>query len=72
MEESLATAAVTILLGIFLWAAPERSARLWGRQDLARLPAPRRNWYLRGFRALGALLLLAGVLVTAQALWFRG
>jgi hypothetical protein len=66
-DASLAMGSLTILLGLFLVFSPERSARMWGRENLDAISAQRRKWYLRGFRTLRSLLCVAGVLVTVQS-----
>ena len=62
---------VTTALGIFFAAAPERSARIWGKKRLDALTCAPRTWYLRGFRTLGVLLCLAGLLVSLQSLGLK-
>lgn len=63
---------VTSVLGFFVMASPERSARVWGRKQLGTLTFTGRTWYLRGFRMLGMLLCLAGVLVALESIAFHG
>ena len=65
---SLMMGIVTVALGIFVAASPERSAKIWGRKQLDALTEASRTWYLRGFRTLGFLLCLAGLLVSVQSL----
>ncbi len=60
MDILVSTAALA--LGIFIASAPARAAHLWGSERLRRLTPHGRAWFLRGYRLLGVMLSLAGVL----------
>lgn len=62
---------VTMALGLRVAVSPESSARIWGNKQFDTYTPTRRTLYLRGFRTLGLLLCLAGLLVSIQGIWFR-
>jgi len=47
---------VTLAIGLFVVAAPERAAQFWGSDRLRKLTPQGRVWYLRWYRAFGVVL----------------
>ena len=66
MNMVVSTAAVA--LGLFLFSAPLQAARIWSGKRLERLTPAHREWFLRGYRALGVMLSLAGVLFALDSI----
>lgn len=63
---NLVVSAVTIAIGIFFSAMPERAAKLWGRRQLAEMANG--PLYRRLYRVAGILLCLAGLLFAAESI----
>jgi len=59
---------VTIALGAFVVASPDRAARIWGAQRLEKLPPERRASFVSWYRVFGILLLLGGLLFAIDSM----
>ncbi len=58
---------VTLVIGIFFCAAPERAAKIWGQRDLESMT--RGGIYRRLYRMTGMLLCLGGFLLGIENIW---
>jgi hypothetical protein len=57
-----------LALGIFISIAPSRAAKIWGSEQFDKLAPEHRHLFLWGYRALGIVLGLAGVLFAIDSL----
>ncbi len=65
---NIAVSTIALALGLFAASAPEHAARLWNPQRLDKLAPAGRVWFLRGYRLLGVVLSIAGVLFALDSL----
>ena len=65
-------ATITLALGLFVAAAPERAAQFWGSERLGKLTPRGRVWYLRTYRVFGVVLGLAGILFALDSMGTKG
>jgi hypothetical protein len=63
---------ITLAIGLFVVAAPERAAQFWGSERLRKLTPQGRVWYLRWYRAFGVILGLAGILFALYSMGTKG
>jgi hypothetical protein len=70
MAANFLVSAVTMALGTFVAASPDRAARIWGSQRLASLAPERRSSFIRWYRIFGILLCLSGVLLAVDGIGF--
>lgn len=68
---NLLVSTIALALGAFIAISPLRAARLWGWKHFNSLSPKRRALYLRGFRAMGLTISLAGILVAVDSVWFQ-
>jgi len=66
MNVAVSTAALA--LGLFIATRPDQAAKLWSSDRYTNLSPKKRAWFLRGYRALGIMLSLAGVLFALDSL----
>lgn len=62
---------LALALGLFSATSPLQAAQLWGSERLKSLTPGRKTWFLRGYRALGVMLSLAGVLMAIDSIPFK-
>ena len=59
---NLLVSVVSMVLGIFIVAAPHRAATIWGSERLEKVAPSHRASFLWWYRAFGVLLCLAATL----------
>ena len=70
MVMDLALSVISIILGAFITASPDRAAKIWGSEKLQRLTPAQEIVFVRWFRALGVLICLGGILFAIDSIGF--
>lgn len=68
---SLFASAVAIVFGGYIVISPAKAAKVWGWEHLGALASNHKRWYLRGFRLMGIVIALGGVLNAIDTIWFH-
>jgi hypothetical protein len=68
---SLFLSAVAIVFGVYIAISPARAAKIWGWEHLRTLAGNHKKWYLRGFRLMGIVIALGGILNAIDTIWFH-
>ena len=68
---SLFLSAVALAAGVFIAMAPTRAARIWGWENFHTLAPTHKRWYLRGFRIMGIVIAVGGVLNAVDNILFH-
>jgi hypothetical protein len=63
--------AVAICFGLHIVISPAGAARIWGWEHFEHLTANQKKWYLRGFRFMGIVIALGGILNAIDTIWFH-
>jgi hypothetical protein len=66
---SLFLSAVAIVFGVYFAISPARAAKIWGWEHLGTLAPNLKKWYLRGFRLMGVVIALGGILNAIDTIW---
>lgn len=70
MVMNLAVSVITIILGAFITASPDRAAKIWGSEKRERLTPAQQILFVRWFRVLGVLICLGGILFAIDSFGF--
>ena len=67
---NLVVSSVTMMLGVFVAASPERAAKIWGSKRFDKLAAERKASFVSRYRVFGIFLFLGGVLFAVDSILF--
>jgi hypothetical protein len=59
---NIVVSTLAFALGLFVASSPARAAQIWSSERLGKMTPQARVWYLRGYRMLGVLMSVAGLL----------
>jgi hypothetical protein len=68
---SLFLSAVAVVFGVYIAISPAMAAKIWGWERLDTLAPNHKKGYLRGFRLMGVVIALGGVLNAVDDIWFH-